>query len=111
MSISGLTRYHDEHSGLVGNLAAVTKVRHWKVVTTAAILNDNITLSPPMALLDFCRTIRPSAPRSLEISVLPRGMAERRDSEYYLMRDFLSPLRMLRSIENSGIRDAVPAMF
>jgi hypothetical protein len=61
-----------------------------------------------MALLDFCRAIRPSAPRSLEISVLPRGIAERRDSEYYLMRDFLSPLRMLRSIENSGIRDAVP---
>jgi hypothetical protein len=65
------------------------------------------TNTSPWSLQDFCRAVCHHHPKTVEISLIQKGVENGLgDRDYTPMPEFLKPLKLLRSIENFQIRDA-----
>jgi len=100
-------RYDDsrerKQAPLVSDAAAL-KVRHWKVVVSS---EDAYEHFPSPVLIDACKMMYASRPRSLEVLTIPRGVEAEPDGRYHDLNVVLRLFQILRFPKGGfSLRDA-----
>ncbi|RDL31999.1 uncharacterized protein BP5553_09401 [Venustampulla echinocandica] len=114
LSISPITRYQHHQCGhgeekalsLRSAVAAISKVKRWRVVLSAGVGNIYWDSGPP-TLVSFCRSICRTPLQSLDIAIIPAGMEQEDLEEYYPIMTLLNPFRIIRGVQDFAIRAAI----